>query len=66
MNLLIMQSLPVPCYVVPLMPSIFLITLLSKTLCLYSSFSVRDKVSHLHKATGKIILLYILTFYLFG
>ena len=62
MKLLIMQSHPIPFYAVPLIPSIFLITLLSKNLFLCFSVSVRDKVSYPHKATGKIILLCILTF----
>jgi hypothetical protein len=33
---------------------------LSNTLNLYSSPSVRDQVSHPHKTTGKIMVLYIL------
>jgi hypothetical protein len=51
-----MHSLPVPFYAVPLMPSILLTNLLSKSLCLCFSVSVRDKVSHLHKAKDKTIL----------
>jgi hypothetical protein len=34
----------------------------SYTLSLCSSLNVRDKISHLQKATGKIIVLYVLIF----
>jgi hypothetical protein len=37
-------------------------TLSSNTLCLHSSLNVTDKISHPHRTTGKIIVLYILTF----
>jgi len=43
-------------------PNILLSTLLSFTLRPCSSISVSDKVSHPHKTTGTIILLYILIF----
>jgi hypothetical protein len=39
--------------------NILLSTLLSKTHSLRSSLSVSDQVSHPHKITGKIIVLYI-------
>jgi hypothetical protein len=42
-------------------PNILLSTLFSNTLNLCSSFSVRGQFSHLYKATGKIIILHILT-----
>ena len=41
-------------------PYIFLSTLLSNTLRLWSSLNVRDQVSYPHKTTGKIIIKYIL------
>ena len=37
-------------------------TLFSNTLCLCSSLNISDQVSHPYKTTGKIIVLYILTF----
>jgi hypothetical protein len=43
-------------------PNILLRTLFSNTLSLCSSLSVRDQVSHLYKTTGRIMVLYILTF----
>jgi hypothetical protein len=61
-KLLVMWSSPFPCYMFLLGPHILLSTLFSKTLSLYSSFSVSDQVSHPYKTTGKIIVLYILTF----
>jgi hypothetical protein len=42
--------------------SIFLSTLFSKTLSLYSSRNVSDRVLHPYTTTGKIIVLYILLF----
>jgi hypothetical protein len=42
-------------------PNILLRTLLSDTLSLCSSLSVRDQVSHKYKTTGRIMVLYILT-----
>ena len=47
-----------PCYLVPLGPSI----LFSNTLNPSPSLNVRDQVSHLHKTTSKIIVLYTLIF----
>ena len=49
----------------PLGPNI-LNTLLSNTLSLRSSLNVSDQVSHPYKKTGKIIVLHILIFKLFG
>ena len=43
-------------------PNILLNTLFSNILSLRSSLNVSDQVSHPHKATGKIIFLYILIF----
>jgi hypothetical protein len=37
-------------------------TLFSNTLSLCSSLNVRDQVSHSYKTTGRIMVLYILTF----
>jgi hypothetical protein len=45
-------------------PNIFLSTLFSNTLSLFSSLNVRDQVSHPYRTTGKIIpYSLILTFY---
>jgi hypothetical protein len=43
-------------------PNILFNTLFSKTLSLYSSLKVRNKVSHPYSTTGKIAVLYILIF----
>jgi hypothetical protein len=43
-------------------PNIVLRTLFSNTLSLCSYFRVRDQVSHPYKITGRIMVLYILTF----
>jgi hypothetical protein len=43
-------------------PNILLSTLFSNTLSLSSSLSVRDKVSHPYRTTGKIIVFYIAIF----
>ena len=43
-------------------PNILLSTLFSNTLSLRSALNVSDQVSHPYKATGKIIILYILIF----
>ena len=47
-------------------PNILLNTLFSNTLSLCSSRNVSDQVSHPHKTTGKITVLYILIFKFFG
>jgi len=47
-------------------PNILLSTLFSDTPNLCSSFNVRNQVSHLYKATGKIIVLCILIFMFLG
>jgi hypothetical protein len=46
----------------PLGQNILLRTLFSKTLSLCSSFNARDQVSHPYKTTGRIMVLYILSF----
>jgi hypothetical protein len=43
-------------------PNILLSTQFSNTLNPWTSFSVRDQVSHPYKTTGKILVLYILIF----
>jgi hypothetical protein len=43
-------------------PNTLLSTLFWNTFSLHSSLSVSDQVSHPHKTTGKIIVLYILIF----
>jgi len=45
-------------------PNILLSTLFSNTLSLHISLNVSDQVSHPYKTTGKIIVLYILSFIL--
>ena len=48
-KLLTMQYPPIPCYLVPLRPSIFLSALFSNTLSLCSSLNVKDQVSNPYK-----------------
>jgi hypothetical protein len=43
-------------------PDILLSTLFSNTLSVCSSLNVTDQVSHPYKTTGRIMVLYILTF----
>jgi len=43
-------------------PNILFNTIFSNTLSFLSSLNVSDQVSHPYKTTGKIIVLYILTF----
>jgi len=43
-------------------PNIFLSTLFSNTLSLRFSLNTSDQVSHPHKTTGKLLVLYILIF----
>jgi hypothetical protein len=47
-------------------PDIFLSTLFSNTLSLWSSLHVRDQVSHPYRTTGKIIKLHIPIFMFLG
>jgi hypothetical protein len=65
MKLLVMQLSPPS--VTPFLcgPNILLNTLFSNTFSLCSSINVRDNVSHPYRTTGKIIVLYILTFTFF-
>jgi hypothetical protein len=60
MKLLVMQFSPFTSSLFG--PNIPLSTLFSNTLSLRSSLNVRDQVSHPYRTTGKIIVLYILTF----
>jgi hypothetical protein len=66
MKLLVMQLSPPSRHSIPLWSKHSTDTLFSNTLSLYSSLTVRDHVSHPHRTTGKIIVLYILTFTFFG
>ena len=61
-KLLIMSLSPLPRYLVPPRTKYSVSTLFSNTLSLRSSLSVSDKVSHPYKTTGKIIVLYTLSF----
>jgi phosphate starvation-inducible membrane PsiE len=62
MKLLIMQFLQPPVISFLFGANILLSVLLSDTLSLCSSLNVRDQVSHPYRTTGKIVVLYILTF----
>ena len=59
-------SSPLHCFLHPAVTSsilclnIFLVNLISKTLSLVSSLTIRDQVSHPHKKTGTTIALYVL------
>jgi hypothetical protein len=53
---------PASCHFIFFGPDILLNTLFSNTLSLCFSLAVRDKVSHLYRTTGKIIVFYILIF----
>jgi len=57
-----MQSSPASCYFIPLCPVIFLSTLLSKTLEVYSSLTMRGQVAHPYKAKNIIIFLYYILY----
>jgi hypothetical protein len=65
MKLLVMQFLHPPATSSLLGPNILLSTLFSNAFSLYSSFNVRDQVSHPYRTTGKIIVFYILVFKFF-
>ena len=60
MKFLNMQFRPVPCYLSLWGPNISLSILFWNTLSLCFPIHLRDQVSHPHKITGKIIILYIL------
>jgi len=53
--LLVIWSSPLPYFLIPLGQNIFLSTLFSKALSLYSSLIVKDQVSHPHKSTGQTV-----------
>ena len=61
-----MQSPPFPITSSLLGPNILLNTMFSNTLGFLSSHNVNDQVSYPYKTTGKIIVLYILTFKCLG
>ena len=61
MKLFIMKFLQSPVTSTLLHRTVFLSTLLLKTLSLSSFLSVRDQVSHPYKIKGKILCLYILS-----
>jgi hypothetical protein len=66
MKLLVMQFSPPSRHFTPLrFEYILLSTLFSNTLSLLLSLNVGDQFSHPYKTTGKIIILYILTFKFF-
>jgi hypothetical protein len=65
MKLLIMQFSPTSCHFIPLRSKYSLSTLFSYTLSLCSSLNVRDQVPHPCRTTDRIIVLYILIFYIF-
>jgi len=58
--LLITQSSPLSCYLIPLKPKYLPQHPVFETLNPCFSFSVRDQGSHPYKTTGKIMVLYIL------
>jgi hypothetical protein len=62
MKLPIVQLPPFSCYSILFVPNILLRTLFSNTFRLCSSLNVSDQVSHPYKNTGRIMVLYILTF----
>jgi hypothetical protein len=62
MKLLTVQLPPFSSYFNLFGPNILLRTLFSNTFSLCSSLNVRDQISHPYKTTGRIIVLYILTF----
>ena len=64
--LLVKYSSPLPYYLSPLGPNIFLSTLFASTLNLCSPFNVSDQVSRPYTTTGRIIVLYILNYNSFG
>ena len=59
MELLTMQSFPLPCYLFPLGPNIFLSTIFSNTLRPCSFFIMTVQVLRPHITTDKIIVQYI-------
>jgi hypothetical protein len=65
MWLLIMQFSPSSYHSCLFSPNILLSTLCSNAFSLHSSFNGRDQVSHTYKSTGRIMVLYILSFTFF-
>jgi hypothetical protein len=62
MKFLIVQIPPFSCHLIPLRSKYSSQNPVLKHLSLCSSLSVRDQVSHPYKTTGRIMVLYILTF----
>jgi hypothetical protein len=62
MKFLIVKLSPFSCYLIRLWSKYSPRTLFSNTLSLFPSLNVRDQVSHSYKTTGRIMVLYILTF----
>jgi hypothetical protein len=62
MKFLIVQLPPFPRHLIPLRSKYSSQNLLSNTLSLCSSVSVRDQVSHPYITSGRIMVFYILTF----
>jgi hypothetical protein len=62
MKLLTVQLSPFYCYFIPLWSKYSPRTLFSNILIICSSLNVRDQVSHPYKTTGRVMVLYILTF----
>jgi hypothetical protein len=62
MKFLIVQLPPFSRHLIPLRSKYSSQNPVSNTLSLYFSLSVRDQVSHQYQTTGRIVVLYILTF----
>jgi hypothetical protein len=62
MKPLLVQLSPFSSHFIPIWSKYLLRTLFSYTLSLCSSLNMRDPVSHPYKITGRILVLYILTF----
>jgi hypothetical protein len=60
-----MQSSPLPCYLISLGPQYPTQHFILGNLSLHSSLNVSDQLSHPHKTTGKIVVLYNLIFTFF-
>jgi hypothetical protein len=62
MKLFIVQLPPFSCYFIPFWSNVLLRIVFSNTLNLCSSLNARNQISHPYKTTGRIMILYILTF----
>jgi hypothetical protein len=65
-KLIIIMFSPLPCHLVPLRLKYFPNTLFSNTVSLLSSINISHQLPHPNKITGKIIVLYIVIFNIFG